>query len=405
MVNLRPYVVAVNHVPGCPRLESGQGGRKHGRRRCAPGCERVIDGWEVDLALRLPDGTSIRERVKAPVLGKSAALRWAQDREAHILAQGGREPRVQRGPVPTLAEFWPRFLEGHSYANREKPSSLYSKRHIYRNHLAPRFGGRRLDAIRDEDVQQLKASLRDRSVKTTNNVLSVLGKLLRVAHEWGVIERMPCRIRLLKFSLGTVEFYEPEVYEGLVEAAAKEDPRVHLVVLLGGDAGLRLGEIIGLEWPDVDFRRGLLVIRRSEWDGHVTAPKSGKERLVPMTTRVVSALQAHRHLRHPRVLLLDDGATIDRAWIYYAMKKAQRRANMVQNGRVHILRHTFCSRLAMLDVPAMSIKELAGHAHLQTTQRYLHLSSRAKGQAIRALDEAIARGGTFGDGLETGLKT
>src|SRR5512136_445123 len=107
MVKLRPYVVAVNHVSGCPRLESGQGGRKHGHRRCAPGCERVIDGWEVDLALRLPDGTRIRERVKAPVTGKSAALRWAQDREAVLFAQKGREqPRtVTAKEVPTLAEF------------------------------------------------------------------------------------------------------------------------------------------------------------------------------------------------------------------------------------------------------------------------------------------------------------
>jgi integrase len=86
------------------------------------------------------------------------------------------------------------------------------------------------------------------------------------------------------------------------------------------------------------------------------------------------------------------------------MKKAQRRANMIQNGRVHIVRRTSCSRLAMLDVPAMSIKELAGHAHLQTTQRYLHLSSRAKGQAIGALDEAVARGPMPGEALETEQK-
>jgi hypothetical protein len=53
MVIIRPYVVAVSHVPGCPQFESesGQGGRKAGRRPCAAGCERVTDGWEVDLAL------------------------------------------------------------------------------------------------------------------------------------------------------------------------------------------------------------------------------------------------------------------------------------------------------------------------------------------------------------------
>ena len=115
---------------------------------------------------------------------------------------------------------------------------------------------------------------------------------------------------------------------------------------------------------------------------------------MPMTRRLAEALASHRHLRGPRVLVQDDGTGINRAWLWYAMKAAQRRAGMVQDGRVHILRHTFCSRLAMLDVPAMSIKELAGHANLQTTQRYLHLSSKAKGQAIAALDsECVASWG------------
>jgi hypothetical protein len=103
MVKLRPYVMAVNHVPGCPRMESGQGGRKQGRRRCAPGCTREMDGWEVDLVLRLPDGTPIRERVKVAVSGKSAAVRWAQEREGQILAQKGRKPkeRARRRPWPS----------------------------------------------------------------------------------------------------------------------------------------------------------------------------------------------------------------------------------------------------------------------------------------------------------------
>jgi len=273
-----------------------------------------------------------------------------------------------------------------------------SKQRIYRTRIEARFSRRRLDAISDEDIQRLKAELRHLSVKSVNNTLTVLGKLLKVAVEWNVLERMPCRVKLLKASLPSVEFYEPEVYEGLVEAAGRVDPRVHLAVVLGGDAGLRLGELIGLEWHDVDFRRGLLQIRRAVWEGHVSLPKGGKERVVPMTARLSAALQEHRHLRGVRVLLKDDGTPADRAWIAYGMRRAQRRANMVEDGRIHILRHTFCSRLAMLDVPAMSIKELAGHANLQTTQRYLHLSSKAKGTAIKALDGAIA-------GLATRLAT
>jgi hypothetical protein len=48
--------------------------------------------------------------VKAPVTGRSAALRWAQEREGQILAQRGRQPR-KAPEVPTLGEFKPRFIE------------------------------------------------------------------------------------------------------------------------------------------------------------------------------------------------------------------------------------------------------------------------------------------------------
>ena len=84
--------------------------------------------------------------------------------------------------------------------------------------------------------------------------------------DWRVIPAMPCRIRLLKAAKSVVEFYEDEEYERRVDVAEKVDARVHIAVLLGGDAGLRRGEIVGLEWSDVDFGCGLLKVRCSIWN-------------------------------------------------------------------------------------------------------------------------------------------
>jgi len=64
---------------------------------------------------------------------------------------------------------------------------------------------------------------------------------------------------------------------------------------------------------------------------------------------------------------------------------------------IHVLRHTFCSHLAMQAAPARPIQELAGHADLRTTQRYMHLSPAALESAIRLLD-----GPRRGDIGETG---
>ena len=71
--------------------------------------------------------------------------------------------------------------------------------------------------------------------------------------------------------------------------------------------------------------------------------------------------------------------------------RAARRAGLHNNGP-HMLRHSFCSHLAMRGAPARAIQELAGHADLTTTQRYMHLSPAAIESAIRLLDsrESVA---------------
>jgi site-specific recombinase XerD len=72
----------------------------------------------------------------------------------------------------------------------------------------------------------------------------------------------------------------------------------------------------------------------------------------------------------------------------------------VQPEGVHVLRHTFCSHLAMRGAPARAIQELAGHQDLSTTQRYMHLSPAAIQGAIRLLDQR-GMSENFGDIVET----
>jgi site-specific recombinase XerD len=85
-----------------------------------------------------------------------------------------------------------------------------------------------------------------------------------------------------------------------------------------------------------------------------------------------------------------------------AIRGAQRVAGI--DPGVHILRHTFCSHLAMKGAPARAIQELAGHADLSTTQRYMHLSPAATEDAIRLLDgrqSGLELAEKFGDILDT----
>ena len=127
-----------------------------------------------------------------------------------------------------------------------------------------------------------------------------------------------------------------------------------------------------------------------------------------MTEGLAAALAPVRHLRGSRVLLQDDGSELTSKVLRGWMKSAQRLAGLKPTGNFHILRHTFCSHLAMQGAPARVIQELAGHTHLSTTMRYMHLAEGHKEQTIRLLERravptaAVARGGGVGGG--EGLK-
>ncbi len=357
-------------------------------------------GWHVDVIVRMADGSRFRERTRQKTTSKTAAQRWGENRERHLLQHG---VPVKTKEVPTLEEFKTRFLDSYARANRQKPSGIAQKEIVLRVHLVPFLGKKRLDAISNEDVQRLKQHLGKKAVKTVNNVLTVLSKLLKVAVEWDVIDRLPCTVRLLKTPSGSMRFWEFDEYARLVEAARTIDARALLAILLGGEAGLRAGEIRALEWKDVDWTQRHLRVERSDWRGHVTTTKGNRSRFVPMTTRLLAALQQHRHLRSLRVLCEADGRPLTANALVHLVEQATRAAGLTKGRKPkgagpHVLRHTFCSHLAMRSAPARAIQELAGHRDLTTTQRYMHLGAATLDSAIRLLEPDDRRGNNVATG-------
>lgn len=337
---------------------------------------------EVDIRLMFPDGQRYRERKKAPVQSLSLARRWGQQREMHLIQ---RWPNHLEREVPTVRAFSARFIREYAKANRQKVSSVVTKESILRVHLLPRFGHLRLNQLREHDIQLLKNAVGHRKPKTVNQILSVLGTMLRVAVRWGVIREMPTRIDLLRTSIGPHTFYDFDAFDRLVEGSRQVDELVHAVVLLGGDAGLRCGEVLALEWNDVEFDRRTLTIQRSEWMGNVSTPKSGRFRIVPMTAKLSAVLEALPR-RGARIILREDQRPVTQKILRVWMMQAQAKAGLPKTGRLHDLRHTFCSRLAMRSAPLRTIQELAGHTVIQTTMRYMHLADSARSSAIRLLD-------------------
>jgi integrase len=159
--------------------------------------------------------------------------------------------------------------------------------------------------------------------------------LIEINDRFGANIAFPCSIKLLTVMRSEAPFFDFDDYQQLVDAVMSIDKRTHLIVLLGGDAGLRVGEIVALQWTDVDFARGHICVRHSHCRGQLTTPKSGRVRFVNMTARLAVSLRQHRHLRNKRVLCKDDGSPLTRQGAWSRVRYAARRAKL-RTG-VHIL--------------------------------------------------------------------
>jgi len=339
--------------------------------------------WEVDIRFTFPDGTPYRQRVKSPVTSKSGSLSWGRERERHLLAKPTNEAKVTK--APTLAEFTPVYL-ADAKARRLSGATLTRLESTCRLHLLPLLGDRPMDRLREADFAALRAALSDFKPRTVNLATSQLATMALQAWRWGLTSDPPPKVKKLRAVEKPIVWFQPRQVEGLIKVAQGVSPVAELVILLGCDAGLRRGEMLALEWGDVDFNAGQITIARSDWQGSVGPTKSGLLRKVPTTSRLLSALRAHQVVSDsPRVVCAAGGRwwTADR--VAKTVKGITNLAGYGAHGP-HTLRHTFCSTLASRGVPARSIQALAGHSSIRTTERYLHLAPDALTLAINALE-------------------
>lgn len=373
------------HESGCQKL-----------RTCE--CPFTEGAWLYDIRFTWPSGEPFREKKLVPLpgpgLSEARALAWAKERYRHLVAAGeaALNPANQVQP-PTVTEFQPDYLR-HKRNQRLKASTEYQREGVLRNWIIPVLGTYRIDEIDIAAVDLLKEAMEEKSEKYVNNVLGILSNLVRTAKALKRIKELP----LESFGLFKIDnskppaFYTEEEFGRLVDAALRMDVRLAAVVLLGGDAGLRSGEIRALPPYGVKWDTGQLHIDRQVWRDVVDTPKGGRGRIVPMTDRLAWAIRKLGRVKGDTLLLDDDGKRFSTKRIRTLMKRAQRDAGLEATGNVHILRHTFCTRLAMAGKPPTVIQELAGHKHLSTTMRYMHVVTGAKEDAIKALNRPLPTG-------------
>lgn len=300
---------------------------------------------------------------------------------------GDRKPVALPSQSPTLDAFQAVYLE-HSEAKNEY-SSVKAKRQILRDHLVPAFGHLPLDQISYARIEDFKNRLtrpvadggHGLSGKTGNNILTVLRRLLMLAHKRGALDAVP-EFEWFVVAPSKFDFLTFEESDDLIEAAA---PEWRTMVMVGIRCGLRQGELLGLKWEHVDLKLNRIVVRQSIVRGRTKGTKSRRIRTIDLGREVAAELAKHRHLRGPYVFCDQDGKALTSGACKWPLWTACEGAGLRRIGW-HVLRHTFCSQLAMRGVSPQAIQKLAGHATLAMTERYMHLSPNVTAEAVRLLD-------------------
>lgn len=346
-------------------------------------CYKLNGNWRYRKRVRLADGRRIRIFGTPDRYGLSNTKVGAEEAERRHIAEALRGPQ---SPIasPLLSDFQAVFLE-HSEAKNEF-SSVKAKRQILRDHLVPAFGPLPLDAITYKRIDDFKNRLSgelDLTNKTINNILTVLRRLLVLAHKRGQLASVP-EIEWLPTEPSAFDFLTFEESLDLIEAAAGE---WRTMIMVACRCGLRQGELLGLRWEDVDLKNGRITVRRSFVRGREKGTKSRRQREIPLGKEVAAELARHRHLRGPFVFCDMSGNRLTNGECKWPLYNACSGASLRRVGW-HVLRHTFGSQLAMQGAQPGAIQKLMGHATLRMTERYMHLSPNVSRDAVMLLDSA-----------------
>jgi integrase/recombinase XerD len=147
--------------------------------------------------------------------------------------------------------------------------------------------------------------------------------------------------------------------------------------------GLRLREVLGLQVADIDSARMVL---------HVRHGKGAKDRLVPMSPRLLAVLRAYWLAYRPASWLfygLKRDRPLHGGTVQRLCKRTARRAGLTKRIHPHTLRHSFATHLLEAGVDLLSVQKLLGHSHFHTTATYLHISQRRLQDLPQLLDDLV----------------
>ncbi len=334
---------------------------------------KETESWYVEVSL--PGGRKIKRSVgKVGQVTKTIARQYEAELKKKIRL--GQLNMIQ-ADIPTLNDIKDEYL---SYVRDVKKKRSWKRDEELLRPLSKLFGNKKLSDISTKDLEDFKLMrLNEVSPATVNRSLSVLRHLFNLAKRWkkfygdnpvsivGMLEEHNQVERIL-----TVD----EENRLLNECVSYLRP----IIFTALNTGMRRGEILGLEWSDVDLDISMITVNQ-------TNSKSKRQRKIPINSFLRSLLVELKLKSGNNEYVFTDNDGKPLKSIRTAFGTACKRAGL-KGFRFHDLRHTAATRMVESGANIVAISKILGHSDIKTTMRYAHPED--------SLKEALESLGNFG---------
>lgn len=298
-----------------------------------------------------------------------------QARAARIRAKkidGDKPSNVdKRKQAKAQASQWTFDMLWESY-KETKPDlkGIVQDENRYQKHVQPAFGEREPKTLIPLDIDRLRINLlKTLKPQSAKHVLALVRRLINFGESKQICKGPDFAIAMPPVDNLKTEDLSPEQIQKLMKVLDEStNIQVANLMKMALFTGMRRGELFNLEWEDIDFNQGFILIRE---------PKGGTSQRIPLNVDARSLLDGHPRSDSPYVFPGEDGGP--RKEVKRAANKIKKAAGLPENFRaIHGLRHVYASLLASSGkVDLYTIQKLLTHKSPQVTQRYAHLRDEA----------------------------
>lgn len=308
-----------------------------------------------------------------------------------------------------------------------KPATRVSYEMIIRQHLKPNFGHYKLKDLGSGTIQGAYKKLQKSgradgkgglSEKTIRNIHLVLRKALQVAYVNDMIPKNPAADGRVTPPAAPkksdIRVFSPQEQKAIEQACKGE--RWGMILILDLYSGMRQGEILALEWKDIDLNKRTIKIskqlaRLKNFDPKIAAKtvlrvepftKNSNDRTISISPAIVDKLKAYKaaedvnkakwgdaYENHNLVFCREDGHFIEPKTFQDFFKRTLKTAG-VENGNVHAMRHTFATRALEAHIPVKVVSQILGHSSIQITlDTYSHVLPELQEEAMQTITDVF----------------